>query len=215
MKISVTSCETGTCALGPCWHPSMSSEAKGQNHTVSPRRDRRPRSSPHEGAQRKCLSSQDLGVDFMPFGTLPHVWHHCNSRASRQGPGRPIPNPDSRRSAAVCRFGSFLVPRPSSLRACVPPSRRAALIVAYCAFWTMHSSPVMGVPRFPVPCSPFPVPGFWELSTTSYAHASMSQTIKFESKSIKKATFSVKKGSKRRAFRHAHLNILGGHPLWR
>jgi hypothetical protein len=72
-----------------------------------------------------------------------------------------------------------------------------------------------GVPRFPAPRFPFPVPGFWELSTTAYAHSSMSQTIKFVSKSIKKATFSVKKGSKRRAFRHAHLNILGGHPLWR
>ena len=42
-----------------------------------------------------------------------------------------------------------------------------------------------------------------------------SKTIKFVSKSIKKATFSVKKGSKKRAFRHAHLNILWGHPLWR
>ena len=42
-----------------------------------------------------------------------------------------------------------------------------------------------------------------------------SKTIKFGSKSIKKATFSVKKGSKKRAFRHAHLNILGCHPLWR
>ena len=54
-----------------------------------------------------------------------------------------------------------------------------------------------------------------KLCTTAYAHASMSQTIKFESKSIKKATFSVKKRSKRRAFRHAHLNILGADPLWR
>jgi hypothetical protein len=41
------------------------------------------------------------------------------------------------------------------------------------------------------------------------------KTIKFGSKSIKKATFSVKKASKRRAFRHAHLNILGVDPLWR
>jgi hypothetical protein len=41
------------------------------------------------------------------------------------------------------------------------------------------------------------------------------KTIKFGSKSVKKATFSVKKASKRRAFRHAHLNILGCHPLWR
>jgi len=43
----------------------------------------------------------------------------------------------------------------------------------------------------------------------------MSKTVKFGSKSIKKATFSVKKASKRRAFRHAHLNILGVDPLWR
>ena len=54
-----------------------------------------------------------------------------------------------------------------------------------------------------------------KLSTTAYAHASMLKTIKFESKSVKKATFSVKKASKKRAIRHAHLNILGGHPLWR
>jgi len=54
-----------------------------------------------------------------------------------------------------------------------------------------------------------------KLCTTAYAHPSMSQTIKFESKSIKKATFSVKKRSKTSAFRHAHLNIWGGHPLWR
>ena len=54
-----------------------------------------------------------------------------------------------------------------------------------------------------------------KLCTTAYGHESMLQTIKFESKSIKKATFSVKKASKRRAFRHAHLNILRGHPLCR
>jgi len=54
-----------------------------------------------------------------------------------------------------------------------------------------------------------------KFSTTAYAQQSMSKTIKFGSKSIKKATFSVKKASKRRAFRHAHLDILGGHPLWR
>jgi len=60
-----------------------------------------------------------------------------------------------------------------------------------------------------------PSPLARKLCTTAYAHPSMYKTIKFESKSIKKATFSVKKASKRRAFRHAHLNILGGHPLWR
>jgi hypothetical protein len=57
------------------------------------------------------------------------------------------PNPDFRPLAAVCRFGSSLAPRP---RAFVPPSLRAALIVAYSAFWTLHSFPVMGVPMFPV-----------------------------------------------------------------
>jgi len=72
-----------------------------------------------------------------------------------------------------------------------------------------------GVPRFPAPRFRSPVPRFWELSTTAYAQECLSKTIKFGSKSIKKATFSVKKASKRRAFRHAHLNILGGHPLWR
>ena len=51
-----------------------------------------------------------------------------------------------------------------------------------------------------------------KLCTMAYGHASMLKTIKFVSKSIKKATFSVKKASKRRAFRHAHLNILGGSP---
>jgi hypothetical protein len=47
------------------------------------------------------------------------------------------------------------------------------------------------------------------------AYKKPSNSIKFESKSIKKATFSVKKGSKTRAFRHAHLNILALDPLWR
>ena len=80
-------------------------------------------------------------------------------------------------------------------------------------------------------CSPLPVPGPWpmtndkgpmtvvptlpfrnKLSTAAYAQECMSKTIKFESKSIKKATFSVKKRSKTRAFRHAHLNIWGGSP---
>ncbi|MCX5676913.1 MAG: hypothetical protein NTX87_18135, partial [Planctomycetota bacterium] len=69
---------------------------------------------------------------------------------------------------------------------------------------------------FPVPGSPFPTLLFRnKLSTAAYAQECMSKTIKFESKSIKKATFSVKKRSKKRAFRHAHLYILGGHPLWR
>ena len=77
---------------------------------------------------------------------------------------------------------------------------------------------------FPVPRSPFPVPNSRRcLFASSYPQRRMpirackkpSNSIKFGSKSIKKATFSVKKRSKTRAFRHAHLNILGGHPLWR
>ena len=76
--------------------------------------------------------------------------------------------------------------------------------------------PPLGGFLFPVPRSRFPSLFFCnKLSTTAYAQECLSKTIKFESKSIKKATFSVKKASKRRAFRHAHLNILGGHPLWR
>ena len=54
-----------------------------------------------------------------------------------------------------------------------------------------------------------------KLSTTAYAQECLSNSVKFGSESIKKATFSVKKRSKTSAFRHAHLNILGGHPLWR
>ena len=54
-----------------------------------------------------------------------------------------------------------------------------------------------------------------KLSTTAYAHSSMLKTVKFESKSVKRATDSDQKRSKPSAFRHAHLNILGSHPLWR
>ena len=63
---------------------------------------------------------------------------------------------------------------------------------------------------FPVPRSP--LLGVIHNGVWPCVHV---KTVKFGSKSIKKTTFSVKKGSKRRAFRHAHLNILGGHPLWR
>ena len=104
-------------------------------------------------------------------------------------PGRwPFPNPvpDFRPWAAVCHFGSFLAPQPARL-------------------WR--------VPQ-PLFSHIFP-PLARKLCTMAYGHASMLQTIKFGSKSVKKATFSVKKASKRRAFRHAHLNIRGGHPLWR
>ena len=74
MKISVTTYETGTCALGPYWYPPMSQHAKDESRPVTPIRSSRLRSSPHEGALGKSLSTQDLGVNFMPFGTLPRFW---------------------------------------------------------------------------------------------------------------------------------------------
>ncbi|MBE3100636.1 MAG: hypothetical protein IMZ44_26260 [Planctomycetes bacterium] len=80
----------------------------------------------------------------------------------------------------------------------------------------------MGVPRFPLPrclvaysLSFDSAKGYPQRRMRIRACKKPSKTIKFESKSIKKATFSVKKGSKKRAFRHAHLNILGVAPLWR
>ena len=125
------------------------------------------------------------------------------------GPRIPIPGdlPSARRRHAANPVG------PSSAVLAVPLSHapRAPFPVPRSLFPPFALG--TGVPRFPAPRSRFPVPRFWELSTTAYAHPSMSKTIKFESKSIKTATFSVKKASKRRAFRHAHLNILGGHPL--
>ena len=119
---------------------------------------------------------------------------YCLTLACGGGGVRPWPtshepratNPDSPPSAAVCHFGSFLAPQPARL-------------------WRVPQSLFFYI---------FP-PLARKLCTTAYGHASMLQTIKFESKSIKKATFSVKKRSKTSAFRHAHLNILGGHPLWR
>ena len=79
--------------------------------------------------------------------------------------------------------------------------------------------------RFPCPqrLSLPPPRGYYAPASTSYPQRRMpirackkpSNSIKFGSKSIKKATFSVKKASKKRAFRHAHLNILGVDPLCR
>ena len=90
-------------------------------------------------------------------------------------------------------------------------------------------APIRTVSALPIPRSALALPIFpsptclirislvaaKKLSTAACAQECLSKTIKFESKSIKKATFSVKKASKKRAFRHAHLNIWGGHPLWR
>ena len=134
---------------------------------------------------------------------------------------------------------------PHSLARPRPVPWQAALVTPFPALLYGHGCPqVFGSPacpplagspspvpcsRFPVPAfapghrcpqvsgAPFPVPGSPLLGVIHngvwpFVHV---KTIKFGSKSIKKATFSVKKGSKRRAFRHAHLNILGCHPLWR
>jgi len=143
-----------------------------------------------------------------------HARRATGDEPQAANPGRRFPNPDSRPSAAVCHFGSFLAPRPPSPAVSLPLQM------------TNDKGPMTVVPRWrvPRPCSPFPVPcSRCCLFASSYAQRRMpirackkpSNSIKFESKSIKKATFSVKKASKRRAFRHAHLNILGGHPLWR
>ena len=61
-----------------------------------------------------------------------------------------------REIAAVAFVQSFTLH--SALRTfhSLPSSLRAAIIVAYCAFWSMHSSPRDGCPH--VSCSPFPVP---------------------------------------------------------
>jgi hypothetical protein len=130
-----------------------------------------------------------------------------------------FPFPESRPSAAVCRLGSSLVPRPARLwrvppclRASVPPCRSysSVLCILDYTFLPRDGCPHVSCSPFPVPCSP--LLGVIHNGVCPCVHV---KTIKFGSKSIKKATFSVKKGQKRRAFRHAHLNILGGHPLWR
>jgi len=108
-----------------------------------------------------------------------------------------------------------------SLPVCGLCVRSPALPLFSFSLRILHSALLTPVPRPSVPPSlsdfscKFPPPLARKLCTTVYAHLSMSQTIKFVSKSIKKATFSVKKRSKTSAFRHAHLNILGCHPLWR
>jgi hypothetical protein len=68
-----------------------------------------------------------------------------SERPSFPVPGCRFPIPDSRPSAALCRFGSFLAPRPSSLG--LPA-------------WAGSRHDVISVP-----CSPFPVPAFIALRT--------------------------------------------------
>ena len=220
--------------------------------------------SPRRGRGGGGEGARAAGPLTRPSATLSRKGRGNNAKhvlrlAGTKAGSRP-PNPESRPSAAVCRFGSSPAPRPARLWRARRPSfprlvfvrqirvPHSALRTPRFALRTLNSCsrlglqkrvspgfrfpvprplfpvprslfppfpPSTGVPRFPVPRSRFPVPRFWELSTTAYAHPSMSKTIKFGSKSVKKATFSVKKASKRRAFRHAHLNIWGSHPLWR
>jgi len=181
----------------------------------------------------------------------------CSSNSGRSStghsmpgrvPGPRIPIPVRRPPSAVLAVPSSLcplslVPSPMSLarRPPVPPCLRAALIVSHSAFYTLHSSPVTGVPRFPVPRparlwrvpgSRFPpslpstgVPRFpaalslalivYLSSAPKVIHNGVCASVHVKSHQIpikidQTATFSVKKGSKRRAFRHAHLNIWGG-----
>jgi hypothetical protein len=83
--------------------------------------------------------------------------------------------PDSRPSVADCRFGSFLVPRPSVAQSPTFPSYPQRC---------MHMRPC----RKP---------------SNSGRNRS------------KRGQNRVKMGSKTRANRHAHLNLLACHPLWR
>ena len=67
--------------------------------------------------------------------------------------------------------------------------------------------------RFPVPCSPFPAFGSYP-----QRHMSIRPCTKPSNPGqnrSKRGQNRVKKASKTIANRHAHLNILGGHPLWR
>jgi len=55
----------------------------------------------------------------------------------------------------------------------------------------------------------------WKLCTTAHGNTSMTKPSNSGQNRSKRRRFPVKKRSKRRAFRHAHLNILGADPLWR
>jgi hypothetical protein len=142
--------------------------------------------------------------------------------------------PRSRPSAAVCRFGSSLPPGLPACGLCVRspalPLFSFSLCIPHSALRTPHSALRTLNSCSRLTLRPRVSPGFrFSASLLLIVYLSTApkvihngvwpfvhvKTIKFGSKSIKKATFSVKKGSKRRAFRHAHLNILGGHPLWR
>jgi len=80
----------------------------------------------------------------------------------------------------------------------------------------------------PSPCSPFPglpASGGFPIPDVAFSQQVMHSGVctyvsgKFRHFGVKnrskRGQNRVKKGQKRRAIRHAHLNILGGHPLWR
>jgi len=98
-------------------------------------------------------------------------------------------------------------PQVSSSLAC-PPLAGSPYPVP--AFAPLHGCPQVSGSLFPVPRSP--LLGVIHNGVCPCGHV---KTIKFGSKSIKRATDSDQKRSKQSAIRHAHLNILGGHPLWR
>jgi hypothetical protein len=110
------------------------------------------------------------------------------------------PRPVPWQSALVTPFPALLY-KNSACRVLVTP---------FPALVYKNRCPQVSRSLFPVPGSP--LLGVIHNGVCTSVHV---KTIKFGSKSIKKATFSVKKASKRRAFRHAHLNIFGGHPIWR
>ena len=216
------------------------SPARGEGTTLNTYRPKRSGLHAAGAAVRRLKPPQNL-----PSSGPLHGKAHPGRGGASFRPRR-IPNPDFRPSAAACRFGSSLAPRPAPLTPAVglPPSASsAASALRLLPFSSSRRSGTRSPRRpaklrwpclLPVPCSPFPPspPGHGcpQVSGTPFSAPCSPllgvihngtcpcvhvKTIKFGSKSIKKATFSVKKGSKRRAFRHAHLNILGCHPLWR
>jgi len=69
-----------------------------------------------------------------------------------------------------------------------------------------------GVPRFPVPGSRFPVPRFWELCTTAYAHAAMQKPSNSSQNRSKRRRFPSKRDQKGAHFVMPILTFGGGTP---